>query len=238
MFRIFKKKQSGGEKRNLLIYGLQRSGTNYLESLIRSHFPACIFLNGDKRDAITHKHFRLYTDKRCIPEPQFQNSMVFASFREFESQLPAAADLYLVISKDPYNWLISYNKWSEKNKWPPHNYHYIEEYNLFYGAWMDFSRQSKKVLLLRYADLLQEPLATLNTIGRALHLAELTSVAAPKKVYASRRFSAHKKKEYLNQASLRRLPPPELELLNMSLDKDLAQSLGYEIREAYRDADQ
>jgi len=211
------------------LYGLQRSGTNFLESLVNLNYPSCRFLNGELRSDITHKHFRLYNRKECIPEPQFMNSLTFDSFAAFEKMLPQSPHLYVVVSKDPYSWYVSYNKWSQKNNWPPHDYNYIEEYNLFYGKWMEFSKQTGKVIFIRYADLLQQPISEINRIGQALDLPHLQQLRQTNKVYASRKFTGNRKEEFLSHDHLKKIPPGEMSTLNQLLDKELMKFLGYDI---------
>ena len=214
--------------RKLLLYGLQRSGTNYLESLVKLNYPSCRFMNGELRNDILHKHFRLYDDKQIIPEPQFLNQLRFKSITDFDTSLPAPPDLYLVISKDPYSWFVSYEKWSHKNNWPAHAYHYIEEYNLFYGKWMEFSKQTKKILFIRYIDLLQQPLSEMNKIGNVLNLPEQHQLKTTKKVYASRKFTGAKKEEFLQQEHLKKISAEDFTLINEKLNKELMGFLRYE----------
>jgi len=216
-----------GDQRKILLYGLQRSGTNYLESLVEINYPACQFINGEMRNEITHKHFRLYADKSRIPEPQFQNQQVFDSFAAFESALPEIPDLYIVVSKDPYSWLVSYNKWSKKNNWPLPDYQYIEEYNLFYGMWMQFSKQTDKVLFVRYIDLLTDPQKEMERVTAALNLPARTSTKTTSKVYASRKFTAGRKESFLNKEHMQDISKETLSEVNHLLDKQLIQFLHY-----------
>ncbi len=219
--------QAGVEKQ-LLLYGLQRSGTNFLKSLIHLNYPDCRFGNGAVRNAVDHKHFRLYDNKEIIPEPQFENQMYFPSFPDFENALQLQPDIYLVISKDPYSWFVSYTKWSQKNNWPPHAYHYIEEYNLFYGKWMEFSKQTNKILFIRYVDLLQEPLRELHKIANTLQIAPVDQMKTAKKVYASRKFTGAKKEEFLKNEHLAKISAEDLQMINIKLNTNLMAFLGYD----------
>lgn len=217
------------DERKILLYGLQRSGTNFLESLVRLNFPGCHFVNGEVRNAIDHKHFRLYDNKAIIPEPQFLNHGQFSSFAEFEKQLPEVPEVFLIMSKDPYSWLVSYNNWSRKNNWPKPHYHYIEEYNLFYGKWMEFSKSTNKILFIRYVDLLQQPLEELKKIAALLHLPDPEKLKTTKKVYASRKFTGSKKEAFLNNDHLQKISANDLNLINQKLDRQLLDFLGYDV---------
>lgn len=133
----------------LLHYGLQRSGTNFLESLLAKKYHIEI-LNSNiqgirpDRSSPLHKHFRLYDEKDIVPEPKFTNELKINSLDAFEQLLEVVPDYYLIISKDPYSWFLSYSAWAKRSNWPEVPYHYILEYNLFYGKWLEFSRQTKK----------------------------------------------------------------------------------------------
>ncbi len=224
--RFFANRES---TKKILLYGLQRSGTNYLETLINLNYPNCIFLNGEIRNEITHKHFRLYDNKKNIPEPQFNNTESFSHFTDFENALPQnkIPDLYIIVSKDAYNWFNSYVNWSKKNNWKTPDYHYIEEYNLFYGRWMNFSKETQKIIFIRYSDLLTEPLEVLNRIGVSINLSPLQKLKTTKKVYASKRFTGNKKEEFLNKDYLKKISPDDLKSIGSKLDPELIKYLGY-----------
>lgn len=198
-------------EQRILLYGLQRSGTNYLEALVKLNFDHVRFTNGEVRNNITHKHFRLYDEKEIIPEPQFANQLMVPDYTAFENSLPADAvpDLILVISKDPASWLASYNKWSEKNNWPEHAHHYLQEYQLFYNRWKEYSEQTGKILFIQYAALLSDPAGILRSIAEQLHQPLVEPVRTTKKVYASRTFTKKKKNAFLNRSHLS--SPEELE---------------------------
>lgn len=115
------------------------------------------FLNNvEDRSAPTHKHARLYDDKKIIADPQYRNDLIINSFMHFEQLLEIIPDYYLVISKDPYSWLISYKNWAQRCQWPVVPFHFILEYNLFYGKFLELSQQSSKIVFIRYIDLLQK----------------------------------------------------------------------------------
>jgi hypothetical protein len=223
---IFRKRLP--EKR-ILMYGLQRSGTNYMETLMQLNYPDAKFLNGIVRSEITHKHFRLYPEKAIIPEPQFANTLQVGDLRTFESHLPfPSPDLYIIVSKDPFSWLISYQKWSRKNNWPHHEHHYISEYVLFYGMWKQFALTSDKIIFVRYDDLLIEPKITLDKVATLLNWPLREHMHTTNKVYASRRFSSDKKQAHLSGEHLKSIPSDELHTINALLPDELLKFLGYE----------
>ena len=192
-------------------------------------------MNGALRNTITHKHFRLYNDKTKIPEPQFDNELQFESFSTFVASLPASPDLFIIVSKDPYSWLSSYQKWSRKNGWPAADYPYIIEYNLVYSKWRAFSEGTKNILFVRYEDLLLSPRKVINTIAVALKLPERKKIVTTRKVYASRTFSKQKKEAFVNKDHIREFNPNQLHTINGLLDISLLHFLGYQLMELTTD---
>jgi hypothetical protein len=217
----------------LLHYGLQRSGTNFLESYLRKKYKIK-FLNSNKdRKSPLQKHFRLYSEKYIVPEPQYQNNILISNFYEFESLFNVLPDYYIIISKDPYSWYLSYKRWATKCNWPKVNHHYIEEYNLFYGTFLEFSTQTKKIRFIRYVDLL-------GNMDGLLHQLELDMSLEKRmlpvfglrshKVSQSEAFTDERKAYYLNEQYLKEYSKKELQTLNDALDLGVAASLGYEIK--------
>lgn len=221
--------QSKLPEKKILLYGLQRSGTNYLETLMQLNYPNCTFINSEVRNNIMHKHFRLYNNKQIIPEPQFDNDAIFENFEAFEQALSQKnkPDLYLVMSKDPYSWFTSYMGWSKKNNWPNRGYHYIEEYNLFYGKWMEFQAQTTKVIFVQYHDLLVDPLPQINAIAKQLQLPMKDKIRTTNKVYASRKFTTDKKDAFLNKSYLSKINAGDFEQINNLLNSALLGKMGY-----------
>lgn len=164
-----------------------------------------------------------------IPEPQFINSKIYPNFQHFEQDLPKnkIPDLYIIVSKDPYSWFASYMNWSKKNNWNKPDYLYIEEYNFFYGKWMNFSKETQKIVFIRYSDLLTEPLVTINNVGKSLQLPPIQNLKTTKKVYASRRFTGNKREEFLNKDYLKKITPEDLKIIDLQLDRELIKYLGY-----------
>src|SRR5690349_12021064 len=141
---------------NLLLYGLQRSGTNYIEKIFTELYQIKLSNLNDDRTYAGCKHFRLYDKKDVVPEPKYLNDVQIDDYASFEKLLTNIPDYCLVISKDPYSWLLSYEKWAKICDWLPAQHHYIEEYNLFYGKWLELADQTDKIIFVRYIDLLQD----------------------------------------------------------------------------------
>lgn len=224
-------------KKTLLHYGLQRSGTNFLETLLKKNFRVNIPNLRKEREHPLQKHFRLYHDKTKIPEPKYYNEYTYDHFKEFEHSLDLEkkANGIIIISKDPYSWLLSYEIWANKCSWPIPNYSYMEEYNLFLSKWREFENQTDKIIFIRYIDLLEKPEEILNQIQEKFELKRKLSffnsklTLSQKKVAVSDVFTNEKKDFYVKKKYLDHYSNQSLKNINKHLSKELMQFLRYEI---------
>ena len=223
-------------KKTLLHYGLQRSGTNFLESLLKKNFKVSIPNLRKEREHPLQKHFRLYDDKTKIPEPKYYNKITYENFKEFEKSLGLSKEIQgiIIISKDPYSWLLSYEKWANKCAWPSPEYHYIEEYYLFLNKWREFQKQTNKIMFIRYIDLLEKPEKILNQIQVKFELKNKFSIfntkltTTQKKVAVSDVFTQKKKDYYTKRQYLTQYSNQSLKSINDILPNELMQFLQYE----------
>jgi hypothetical protein len=224
-----------GHKPKVLHYGLQRSGTNFLEMVLNKKFRVRVCnSNKDRRNPL-QKHFRLYDNKNVISDPQYINNIIIRNFTYFESLLPFIPSSIIVISKDPYSWFKSYTRWAEKCHWPPVSHHYIEEYNLFYSKWLEMSEQSAKIKFVRYCDLLQNGEDIIPFLEEKTGLTPASSGfsfrSGLQKVPQSSKFSTDRRDYYLSERYLKEFGWPEIDALNRHLDVRTTMRLGYEKRE-------
>jgi hypothetical protein len=224
-------------RKKLLHYGLQRSGTNFLESLLAKNFDIKIHSLRKERDHPLQKHFRLYDDKTKIPEAKYLNNYNFKSYIDFKKSWGLNTEIngVIVISKDPYSWLLSYEKWSKKCNWPTPSYQYIEEYNLFLNKWRVFAQQSNEILFIRYIDLLVQPEIELTKIENKFSLKRRWNIRrnglkiALDKVKVSEKFSKEKKEFYTKKKYLNNYNKTKLENTNYFLDEKLMSFLNYKL---------
>ncbi|MGB5819501.1 MAG: sulfotransferase domain-containing protein [Saonia sp.] len=223
-------------KKNLLHYGLQRSGTNYLENLLKKNFQVNILNSNEDRAHPLQKHFRLYDEKNLIPEPQYDNNLFFSHFWEYlESlEIEQRIDGIIIISKDPYSWFLSYMNWRANCDWPEAEHHYAQEYNLFYKKWLSFSEQDDRIHFVRYVDLLSNPSDELKIIKKKYKLSlnlitKLGGVKSSfKKVAHSKSFSNKRVDYYLNKGFLSDYDNDSLEKINKIVEPELLKSMNYE----------
>lgn len=221
----------------LLHYGLQRSGTNYLEALLKKKYSIKILNDDSDRKHPIQKHFRLYDNKTFIPESKYENNLVFPSFADYEKslELKKQIDGIIIISKDPYSWYTSYSNWAIKCNWPKANYHYIHEYNNFYAKWKEFAKQEPRIIFIKYIDLLTDSDNELRKIEEKFNLSHKfkllnrNSKINIKKVSSSTTFSSDKYSFYKEKKYLSKLTQSEIEHINSILDVQLVNELNYEI---------
>lgn len=220
-------------EKKILIYGLNRSGTNYLQELMQNKLNVCFINKEDDRSHPMHKHFRLYNNKQLIGRPNFLNKLLFNSFSEFENHhlMDERPKAYIIISKDPYSWNLSYSNWGKKNNWEPCPHPFIMEYNEFYKKWLEFSKESDKILFVRYSDLLNNEEDSIKQIARKLNLSLINGGAKNKirKVPMSHRFTSKRLKYYLNMEYLSDYSSQELSELNKYIDTEIIHQLGYQL---------
>ncbi|MEM1340048.1 MAG: sulfotransferase domain-containing protein [Bacteroidota bacterium] len=224
-------------KKNLLHYGLQRSGTNFLETLLLKNFRINMLNSNEDRAHPVQKHFRLYDEKELIPDLQYQNALFYKNFEEYLDSLELDAEIHglIVVSKDPYSWLTSYNKWGKKCGWPAVDHHYAEEYNLFYSKWIAFAKEDKRIMFVRYYDLLTSPVEELQKIQQYFNLSKtlkskFTGIQGSfKKVSHSTAFTSNRMEYYRNKEYLKDYSAAELENINEKIEETVFTSLGYEL---------
>jgi len=221
------------KNKGILIYGLQRSGTNFLENLLKKNLRTTILNDNSDRSLPDQKHFRLYDQKAIIPRQHYYNDFYFETLLDFEKVLPIIPAGYLVISKDPYSWYLSYKTWADKNNWPAVDHHYIQEYNFFYEKWLGFSQSSDRIFFIRYLDLLREPAVELERISSTLKLKKRLVSAfysdQISRVSHSGIFNADRREYYLKQQYLSDFKPDEIDEINSNLDYSVVSKLGYQI---------
>jgi hypothetical protein len=224
--------------KKILHYGLNRSGTNFLKELLLKHFQLIFINREDERSHPLHKHFRLYDDKELIGRPNFKNNILVPDFKAFENLVQEdyslEADLIVVISKDPYSWNLSYGKWGRKNKWESSPHPYILEYNEFHRKWLQFSKETDKIRMIRYIDLLVACERILDELHEDFEFSlkkPLRTGRPIRKVPMSRKFSSRRMKYYTDEAYLDSYSSNELRELNQHLDHEVASALGYNIHE-------
>lgn len=215
---------------NFYIYGMQRSGTNYLEQLLKSNFPDCKMINPGK---IVWKH--------AIDAPTQWNNNQYT----------------FIIHKNPYTWVESMcfrNRmdWIETQKtYPADELHLVDMLNVeganiinlaktwkhFHNTWL-FSEKTKgpKRLVIRYEDLLNDNSrsAILSTIA---HMTEwsctkpaggdwhnIEAGKAPQSPDFDKKRLAYYQKQYPEK-----LNEFQINAITQEIEPHMIQQIGYEV---------
>lgn len=136
-----------------------------------------------------------------------------------------------MISKDPYSWFSSYNNWAKKCNWSDVNHHYIEEYNLFYGKFLEFSLQTNKLVFIRYVDLIADTNSVLEQLKAKMNLKKRLfarlMLRNTDKVAQSSLFTEERRAYYINEKYLEEYSDKELQIINQYIDWHVVSLLGY-----------
>ncbi len=225
---------------DLMIYGLERSGTNFTEAVMLENFKNIQFWNEHYPDALpTHKHFRLYDEKHFIPITQFLNNFHFSDFQSFDqkvSQLTGKSNLkYVIAVKDPYAWYQSFMKLATKGNYIPvrakiANGQFMLDWNLFHKKWLQFAEEApERIQIIRYEDMINQTDENLGKIRAKFEFEpKSTEWHLPKKVGMSRSFNAKRMLYYKKGSFKEKFPATHMRVISEMLDPDVLSGLGYE----------
>ena len=230
----------GSQEHAALLYGMQRSGSNYTEQVLLQNFQNIRFYNNNfARCLPVHKHFRLFDEKAVIPDVRFYNSFIYKNFKDFKEHveliLGRSVRLFIVTMKDPYSWYVSYKKHAKKNKFTyiknSLNSQYIIDYNLFYRKWLDFSVEAPgEVLMVKYEDLIVDLETSLLRMGEKLKLDRSSEqIVNPAKVSMNKRFTTSRANYYKDKLYLDLISEREFSVIQHLLDPELISSMNYQI---------
>lgn len=228
---------------DLLHYGLQRSGTNYLKNLLFANFPELRLHNdGFSRCLPLQKHFRLYEEKWFIPTGyKYMNNFHYPSIRDFDEHVQHLTDVpvskmsYIVIAKDPFSWYLSVRKEAKKRKWPGYtptgwNSNLMIDYNLFHKKWLAFQEEApERVLILNYEQFLLAFEDTLDRIASHFELEKKKPYQDVSKVFKSKKFTEKRKAYYRERLYMEKFDREGGFLLTEMLDRSVVERLGYEL---------
>lgn len=194
----------------MLLYGLQRTSTNYINQLIVSNYGNTKFFNDhSSRFLPTHKHFRLYEDKFIIPSRQYYNSYYYNDFQAFRNHVERLANTeikkFVIAIKHPYSWYLSFTKHAKKNGYELNkkgfNPHFIWDYNHFYLKWLNFKNESpEEIEIIKYEDVIDDVPKFLADFGKTIRRnPNSESIHNPSSVFMSKKFTTKKRKFYSEQ---------------------------------------
>lgn len=241
---------SGKPIKKLKIFGERCSGTNYIESLLHANFPTL-----EKTDPLEfgHKHFLWW-----LGTPANTEKLRKLKFTRDAISFKGSQDyLFVVIVRDPYDWLRSFylmphcvhgdllgknffhfvtSTWKLVQTYPEHegDYNEIDNYNPWTG------KPFSNVLELRAYK--NANYLTLGTIVNNFLLVRYEDICKDPEnfiCYVAKAYHLEKSKEYhpintykgldtpYTQKQYFPLTPLDLEFINNSLDWDIEKKIGY-----------
>lgn len=229
----------------ILIYGLQRSGTNLLEQiLIQSYKDIKIINNNRYAKNPLNKHFRPHSYQDKIHN-LYKHKLPIKSFDSFISYLTEIPDHFIIVSKDPYSWFVSYSNWAQNNphQYHPVDFHFSEEYELFYSNWITFSSDKNNIIyrrhrsngnngkvihFVRYIDLLEKINSTIKILMQNMGLNTNIKIELPEKVPYSKRFTKDTLEFYRNKLYLEFISDIDKQIISQTVTKNTFSKLGYD----------
>jgi len=238
------------DKPKILHYGLQRTGTNFLEAILGDNFHIELLNSARSRAEhdICHKHARYYENSdfvsagfKCHDIKDFED--LSARIKK-DNPLP---DFFVVISKDPYSWLLSLRSHAKKREKRYKNlkFHPIKEYILYYKKLISLSEQGGNFIFVKYVDMISN-VDNLSRLQKLMNLRKRVENINnnKKKVYMSDTFSEERRRFYMDKLYLNKLRDdasrsPEgyffrqdhIEEINRNLDEEVIEYLGYKIEQ-------
>ena len=223
------------------IYGLRRTGTNYLQWLLVNNFRNLLVLT----DGFRWKHgLPMIIEKKKIKEAFNLNSMKGAldnpglSLKDFLlSTEPRFPDFknpeevkYILCIKDPYSWYISICNWEKIEPFPLTN-DKLEKFFLWNYMGLEYLKFAlSDTLIIKYEDLLSSLCKTLTTIENKLHLdLNYQIINNHDNVYSGKSF-AKKRHFYESKQYLRLYSTKDFSHIRNFLDEDIVKDLGYKVR--------
>jgi hypothetical protein len=143
------------KRKKVFIYGIQRSGTNFLTYILTlNHLH---ILNKDffrkKYKLRTKPGFVHYYHKNTLLSNRYNGKKInFKTIKNYNQYLKEPNAKHIIITRNLKSWLVSIKKYSKLNKdwkYTNNNNFYIKEYRKFY----DFYKNNKNILFVKIENL-------------------------------------------------------------------------------------
>jgi hypothetical protein len=162
----------------VIIQGIQRSGTNFLATLLTQSDYRIINKIDPKRDDPRHKHFRWQKDKSSIVmDLRYRNSKYVKSLEEINEICCYPPEFkHIVLFRTPKKWINSIYRWGLGNGWFDNELDffarklhkaYLNEWDAYYSFWQNMALlDPDRILLMSYERLIGEPASALARIDK------------------------------------------------------------------------
>jgi hypothetical protein len=207
-------------KDKVKIFGIERSGTNYIEALLRENVKGLkIYVN-----CFGWKHGYIQpVDKWYMDEGNV--------IKEYSKAFKTTDKLdYIMIIKNPYSWHNSIKKWHYQNTQEAFDLdRWFNKYRKLYLHYINHAEKRHKFwrygTFLRYEDLLKAPKKKTTSVCKFYGWDMRSSFKNPQKVYMSPAFSKERKEYYLsNEFGLK---PEEIQRINDLLGNKIFEYFNY-----------
>lgn len=165
----------------IVIQGIQRSGTNYLNEILKNNNYRVLNYYDPQRNNPKHKHFRWQSDKNSISmDSRYMNNIVVDSISQVN--LISGYDeptKHVVIYRPPEKWLSSIYRWGKSNNWFVNKEEfinskislYLNEWDSYYSFWRDMHKKSPSLVsIINYDDLKHDPVKCIKDINKQLNI--------------------------------------------------------------------
>jgi len=225
------------------IYGMPRSGTNYLKKLVETNFLARILVHVGRGKHMPPKKIgvREIRNVKKFGKEKLQDQNEIQSICQY---LESDVIYSLIIMKNPYSWLVSYKNYINRNSNPniPQILHIdkseddlkkaVKWWNDIGSKYLEFVREHGDIsILVRYEELVDDYKIVLDNIGstfnltsREKQLVNIDSVIGPGFKNTRKQFDAGK---YQSARYLKEFSADQIKLINQELDKKVMEQFEY-----------
>ena len=196
------------------VYGIQRTGTNFLTSLIRKNIKKSnVAVNG-----FGWKHGYVLSRDGIVNWKRTKNVDI-----EIPNNIKP-----IIIIKNPYSWYNSIKRWrincsgsfNFSEQYKRYNNLYFSHKNMYY------SDLYSEPFFIKYEDLISNEEKEINNISKHFGVETTETFDIPKKVKLSDKFTEEKRKYYLRNDDFG-MGKKKVKMINDILDWDMLKSYGY-----------
>ena len=190
------------------VWGMQRTGTNYLSELVEENFQVhSILKHGWKHAPVINLKETAHVPERIPFKKRFKNLDIKQLSKDVQNSILDENIGALIIIKNPYTWALNIERWWNAsyhvNKTLPELF---QMYNELYSSYRKFRLSQfpnlgfKKCLIVRYEDLLQDLDRELDVISGFFDIPVINRNDLSKVEYSAE-FTPERREHYLNPIS-------------------------------------
>jgi len=222
------------------VYGIQRSGTNFLTQCLLRNFEGCRVLRGANLgpkhgtpvSSIDGVYEWFEKAKNKYPPERFDNPMLRKLAKDLKEGKMKITPCVMI--KNPYSWHWSIEKRklnlghiSEPEKYYPKNYNI---FNDRYREWKDLVEHGDDIhatgIFVKYEDLIENTNLMINKIATNFNIETVKEFIIPTKVPHSVPFTEKRKQFYLQDGNFG-LSDEQVKWITDNVDWDLMKYYGY-----------